>query len=301
MSIDKLNEEFSLENQLLFVAGNGDFPFVHINHNQARAVISVYGGQVLSYHPLAEAKDVLFLSHQAYYQEGKAIKGGVPVCWPWFGADPQGLGRPAHGFVRNRMWSVIGTKTTAMGEPQLSLGLTDSSETRAIWPYPFNLTLTITLGKTLRLALTTRNTGDQAFPLTQALHTYFSVGDIAKTSVAGLDGTQYVDKAANAKSGLHTQKGEVTIAAEVDRIYTDVPAKVSISDEAQKRHIHLTSTGSHSMVVWNPWQDIAASMADLKDDDYRRLLCVETTNAAPDVVDVSPGEEHCMAVEFRVA
>ena len=300
MSIEQLNADYALNDQLSFVAGNGGFPFANITNSRARAVISVYGGQVLSYQPQAEAADVLFVSDQAYYQAGKAIKGGIPVCWPWFGSDSQGLGRPTHGIVRNRMWSVIGTTTTAHGEPQLSLGLTDTPETQAIWPHAFKLILTVTLGETLRLALTTRNTGQQVFSLTQALHTYFSVGDIAKTRLLGLEGTQYFDKSAAAKSGLQPQNGDVLIGQEVDRIYTDVPTEVSIIDDELKRRINIASTGSNSMVVWNPWVDIAAAMADLRDDDYLRFLCVETTNAAPDEVVVLPGEECCLMAEYRV-
>jgi glucose-6-phosphate 1-epimerase len=299
MSIEQLNADYSLAKQLSFDTGKGGLPFATIVNNNARAVISLYGGQVLSYRSHAEARDLFFVSDKAYYQAGKAIKGGIPVCWPWFGPDPQSLGRPAHGFVRNRMWSVIGSVTTISGEPRLSLGLTDTPETKAIWPYAFNLTLTITLGETLRLSLTTRNTGEEKFSLTQALHTYFAIGDIAKARVTGLEGTQYIDKTAKAKNGLCSQNGDVEIEEEVDRIYTGVSPDVNVIDEELGRLIHIKSTGSNSTVVWNPWADIAASMADLKNDDYLKFLCVETTNAAPDVVDVLPGEEYCLAAEFR--
>jgi len=299
MSIEQLNADYSLDKQLSFDTGKGGFSFATIANNNARAVISLYGGQVLSYLPQAKARDLFFVSDKAYYQVGKAIKGGIPVCWPWFGPDPQSLGRSAHGFVRNRTWSVIGSATTISGEPQLSLGLTDTPETQAIWPYAFNLTLTITLGESLRLALTTRNTGEEKFSITQALHTYFAIGDIAKARVTGLKGTQYIDKTAKAKNSLCSQKGEVEIEEEVDRIYTGVSSDVNVIDEELGRLIHIKSAGSNSTVVWNPWADIAATMADLKNDDYLNFLCVETTNAAPDVVDVLPGEEYCLAAEFR--
>jgi len=300
MTIAQLNADYAIADQLTFVEGNGGLLFININNAHASAVISVYAGQVLSFQPHSATADALFLSDKAYYQAGKAIKGGVPICWPWFGADPQGLGRPAHGFVRNRLWSVWGTATTAAGETQVTLGLVDTPETQAIWPYAFKLALEITVGKTLRLALVTRNTGDQAFSITQALHTYFAVGDITQTQVTGLEGTQYIDKAAGANGALKQQVGAVTIEAEVDRIYTSVPAELNIVDAALGRTIRITSSGSNTAVVWNPWAKIAAEMADLQDDDYLRLLCVETTNAAPDVVEVLPGNEHCMVAEYAV-
>ena len=300
MSIEQLNAEYSLANQLSFYKGEGGLPFATIVNSNASAVVSLYGGQVLSYLPQAEAKDLLFVSDKAYYQTGKAIKGGIPVCWPWFGPDPQNLGRSAHGFVRNRMWSVVGTTMTASGEPQLSLGLTDTSETLDIWPHTFDLTLTITLGETLHLALRTRNKGEKMFSLTQALHTYFSISDIANTHVTGLEGTQYIDKTAKGKSSVLSQNGEVMIGEEVDRIYTRVPTEVSIIDEILKRRIRIESAGSNSTVVWNPWAKIAAEMADLQDDDYLRFLCVETANAAPDIVTVMPDEEYCLAAEYRI-
>ena len=298
MTLETLNAEHAIPDQLSFIDGPGGLPFIRVRNSHAEALVSVYAGQVLSYRPQGASADVLFVSEQAWYQPGKAIKGGVPVCWPWFGADPQGLGRPAHGFVRNRMWSVWGTASTPAGETQITLGLVDTPETRALWPHAFRLALEITVGATLRLALSTRNTGDAPFDITQALHSYFAVGDIARTSVTGLDGCRYIDKAAGAGGAVKQQVGAVHIAAEVDRIYTGVPPTLVIVDDALRRAIRITSEGSHTAVVWNPWAAIAAGMADLKDDEYQRLVCVETANADNEVVTVPPGAEHCMVAQI---
>ena len=298
MTFEDLHTEHALPDQLAFFAGPGELPFIQVRNAHAEAVVSLYGGQVLSYRPWGASADVLFVSERAHYQAGKAIKGGVPVCWPWFGADPLGQGRPAHGFVRNRLWSIWGTATTPAGETQITLGLADTPETLAIWPHTFQLTLAITVGATLRLALTTRNTGEAPFHITQALHSYFAVGDIARTAVTGLDGCRYIDKAAGAGGAVKQQAGAITISAEVDRIYTGVPAGLAMEDGALRRTVRLTSEGSHTAVVWNPWVAIAAAMADLKDDGYQRFVCVETANAADEVITVPPGGEYRLVAQI---
>lgn len=297
MNIAQLNANFAISNQVTFVEGKGGLPVIRVRNTYADALISVYAGQVLSFMPKG-AKDLFFVSDRAYYQEGKAIKGGVPVCWPWFGADPEGLGRQAHGFVRNRMWDVRSVSNTADGITQITLGLDATPEIHSIWPHSFQLSLEVSIGKTLQLALVTRNTGEQAFSITQALHTYFSVGDIAQTHVTGLDGTQYIDKAADAGGAVRQQHGDIGITAEVDRVYMDVPAVLEVADGVGQRTIHIASHGNKTAVVWNPWTDIAASMGDLQDDDYLRFVCVETANAADDVVEILAGGEFRLTAEY---
>ena len=281
------------------VAGNGGLPMINVSNDHADAVISVYAGQVLSFTPKGAA-DVLFVSDKAYYAEGKAIKGGVPICWPWFGADPEGKGRTAHGFMRNRMWSEWETRKNADGSTTVILGVESSPETLAIWPHAFRLAMEITVGKTLQLALVTRNTGDAAFTITQAMHTYFAVGDIAQTTVTGLEGTQYLDKAADGNGATKQQDGAISINSGVDRVSLGVPAELAIVDSALNRTIRITSSGNKTAVVWNPWAKIAAGMADLQDDDYTRFVCVETTNAADDVVSIPAGAEFRLVAEYGV-
>ncbi len=298
MKIERLNADYAIAGQLRFIEGNGGFPFIEINSTKASALISIYAGQVLSFRPAGAADDLMFLSEKVYYQTGKAIKGGVPICWPWFGADPQGLGHPAHGFVRNRLWNVVATEMTADGNIRVTLGLMDTPETRAIWPQSFTLALEIIVGNSLNLELVTRNTGTQIFPVTQAFHTYFKVGDISQTSVLGLEGIDYIDKTDN--SVQKQQTGAVMINTEVDRIYLGVQGELVVADAALKRRIRIASRGSKTAVVWNPWAKISAEMGDLQDDDYRRLLCVETTNAATDVVEIAPNSEFRLVANYRV-
>ncbi len=298
VNIEQLNSDHGISGQLKFVEGGGGLPFIQIDNTKASAVISVYAGQVLSFQPANEPQNLMFLSEAAYYKVGKAIKGGVPICWPWFGPDPERLGRPTHGFVRNRFWDVLRTEVRAGGDTRVTLGLTDTPETRTIWPHSFALALEITVGDSLNLELVTRNTAKEKFSITQALHTYFKVGHISQVVVLGLEDTGYIDKVDNGAHKL--QKGAVTINAEVDRIYRDAPNELVIDDTALVRRIRIASQGSKTAVVWNPWEKIAAEMGDLKDDDYQRLLCVEIANAGTDVVEVSPDSEFRLVANYRV-
>lgn len=296
MDISELARRFGIADRVAVIAGKGGLAMVEVTTGHSTALISIYGAQVLSFRPRGH-DDLMYLSETAYYAPGKAIKGGMPVCWPWFGPDPEGKGRPGHGFVRNRQWDLVGTEALADGRVRVVLGLSDSEETRAIWPHAFNLSLDVTVGAGLDVALITRNTGTTPFALSQALHTYFRVGDIARTLILGLDGCRYLDKM---DDGEKTQNGAVTIVSETDRIYTGVRGALEIDDAGLARRIRIAATGSASAVVWNPWQATAKAMADMGDDDYRRMICVETTNAGPDIIDLAPGGEHHLSVSYAV-
>lgn len=298
MNIEQLNKNYGITDYIKFIEGTGGFPYIVVDNAKASAVISIYAGQVLAYQPANEPHNLMFISERAYYQPGKSIKGGTPICWPWFGPDPERKGRPIHGFVRNRFWEVIRTEVTAGGEGKVTLGLRDSDETRAIWPHSFDLSLEITVGASLNLELITRNTNSETFPITQALHTYFKVGHISQVVISGLAGTEYVDKTDHGI--VKFQTGPITIDREVDRIFRNVPGELVIDDTAFDRRIRINSKGSKTAVVWNPWVKIAAEMADLKDDDYECFVCVETTNADLDVVQVAPGSEARLVANYRI-
>ena len=297
MNFDQLCE-YEIENELQFVEIEHGFTYIEINNAKAHATISTYSGQVLSYRPKSQKDDLLFVSDKAYYEDGKAIKGGIPVCWPWFGADPDGLGRPAHGFVRNRQWEVTGSESLADGSTKVVMAIIDSDETRSIWPRPFKLSIEITVGDSLKLSLVTHNTGDDSVTISQALHTYFYVGDINKVRVLGLDGIKYLDKVDGFAE--KTQSGSVAITGEVDRIYKGVSGELVIDDESLGRKIRIISRGCSTAVVWNPWSEIAASMGDLDDDDYMRMICVETANAGPETVDIAAGSDYRLEAEYII-
>ena len=289
---------YELEDELQFVEIEHGFVYAEINNHKAHATLSTYSGQVLSYRPKGQQEDLLFVSDKAFYEDGKAIKGGIPVCWPWFGADPENRGRPAHGFVRNRQWQVSATESLADGSTKVIMRLTDSEATRRIWPHPFDLRIEITVGDSLRVALVTHNNGPETITLTQALHTYFRVGDISRVKVLGLEGTDYLDKLD--ASRRKRQSGAVTIDREVDRIYLEVAGELLIDDASLARRIRITSSGSGTAVVWNPWIETAASMSDLDDEDYKIMICVETANAGPETVEVVAGSEYRLVAEYAI-
>lgn len=298
MNIEQLNADYGITDKVKFVEGKGGFPIMEISNEYAKAAISVYAGHVLSFQPTDLAEDIMFVSSQAYYQDGKAMKGGVPVCWPWFGPDPESKGRSSHGFVRNRLWQMRDVVSTQSGETKVTMGLRDTEETRKIWDYSFDLAIAITVGSSLTIELITRNTGDRSFSITQALHTYFKIGDINQVAVLGLENNTYIDKVDNNQQ--KTQAGTVTFDGECDRIYLDVPAELIIDDKALKRKIKITATNSNTAIVWNPGADIAKKMADLGDRDYLNFVCVETANAAKEIIQVAADDEYQMSANYAI-
>ena len=298
MSVEQSVNEYAIGDELRFVDTEHGFRNIEISNAKARATISTYGGQVLSYRPVSEDEDLLFLSARARYEVGTAIRGGIPVCWPWFGDDPEGQGRPPHGFVRNRQWTVTATESLLGGATKVTLGLVDTDETRTIWPHPFRLTIMITVGDSLRLELVMRNPGKESLTISQALHAYFHVGDISMVRVLGLDGVDYVDKVDDFAE--KTQAGAVVVNGEIDRIYTGVAGELVVDDVSLGRKIRIGLAGSSTAVVWNPWAERAAAMSDLADDDYKKMICVEAANAGRETAEVPAGGEYRLSAEYSV-
>lgn len=294
--IDTLNTRHGLPGHLRFVAGPSALPLIEIDNPHARARIALHGGQVLSFWPHGAAHDLLFVSERAIYQTGKALRGGVPVCWPWFGPDPERLGRPNHGFARTRLWQVIDTEARPNGDTVVTLGLDDSADTLALWPHAFALRLTVCVGRSLSLSLSTRNTGATPLRLTQALHTYLTVQDSAQASVHGLEGCTYTDNARSGQGAQRQQTGPVRFQGEVERIYHPSPAQLSLNEGADTPTIELHSEGSASTVVWNPGTDIATTFADLQPGGEQRFVCIETANVAQDAITLPAGAEHRLGV-----
>jgi glucose-6-phosphate 1-epimerase len=298
MDIDQLNIEYGIAGQLQFVKGNGGLPFILINNRSATALISVYAAQVLSFQPAKECEDLLFLSPKSYYEEGKAIRGGIPVCWPWFGSDPNDLDRPDHGFVRNGLWAILATEATTDLEMRVRLRFQETIQSESYWQQRFTLDLEISVGNTLTLKLITRNTGNQVFSITQALHSYLHVGNINQVQILGLEGSHYLDKLDN--SVQKHQLGAVTVLEEVDRIYTGTQNELIIGDSSFNRQIRITSTSNKTTVVWNPGEQSSAKIPDLEPDDYQHFICVEAGNVDTDIVEISPGSEYSLLTNFKI-
>ncbi len=288
-SIQELNERFAIADQVSFAAGPGGFPIVSVRNAHADAAIALQGTDITGFQPHGQ-EPVLFLSQHAVYAPGKAIRGGIPICWPWFGPHPTDPTKPDHGFARTRPWSVRDTAAMPNGATRVRLGLIDDAETHALWPYAFALELIVTVGATLEVTLVARNTGHEPFVCGGALHSYFRVGDVTAITIQGLEGTAYVDKVAGSRSKV--QQGPVTIAGETDRVYTETTASCVIVDPTLGRRVTVAKEGSRSTVVWNPWRDKARRLTDFGADEYTGMVCVEVANAGDDIVTVAPGGEH---------
>lgn len=293
-ALDRLNTDFALPGALHFAEAAPGLPVAEITTPLASARIALQGGQVLAWQP-AGHQPVIWVSKAAVYEPGKGVRGGVPVCWPWFGARDA---MPAHGFVRTRIWHVRETKLAPNGEVTLRLGIVDDSSTCAIWNHGFDLELVVTVGTTLTMALTTLNTGDMPISITQALHTYFCIGHIGQTTVRGLESCTYLDKVES--FAANQQSGAVRFAGETDRIYIDTFADCLIEDGANHRIIRVAKQGSASTVVWNPWSEREKSFADMAPGEYQRMLCVETCNAGPDQLVVQPGQTQVLTATISI-
>ena len=297
----KLNEEFSFHdgvNGLRFVQGESDIPRVEIHNERASAVISLQGAHVLSWQPFGH-DEVIWLSDNANFSRGKSVRGGIPVCWPWFGPNEMNSAFPAHGFARTVLWRVISTRQLPDGGTQITFEL-DTSKTdekyHHMWPMATLVQYCITISKTLTLELTTYNHCEHSITIGQALHTYFKVDDVRKVSVFGLEGKEYLDKTVGFKRKL--QSGSITIDREVDRVYLQTPDEIVIDDA--KRKIIINKQGSQSSVVWNPWVKLAEKMGDMGKDGYLKMLCVESANVAVDTVNIRSGEKHTLSVSYNV-
>ena len=294
---EALNAQFAIPGHIMFRAGSGGLVRAEMANAATTAQIALQGAQVLTFQPQRSAP-VLFLSPHARYAPGKAIRGGIPICWPWFGPHPTDPTKPQHGFVRTLPWAVRGTGELDTGTTELRLGLDDTPATRALWPHPFALTLTVQVGRALRVVLATHNPGDQPLPLTEALHSYFYIGSLAGLIVGGLEGTTYSDKVAGGQRQV--QAGPVTIRDETDRVYLHTTHACHVEDPALQRRIQIAKEGSQSTVIWNPGRAKAAQLADLGADTYTQMICVEVGNALDDAVSVAPGATHEVAMMIGI-
>lgn len=270
-----------------------------IDNEKATAKLCLQGAHLMSWRPKSQAVPVVWLSRDAKLAAGKSIRGGAPVCWPWFGAHASESGFPGHGFARTVPWQVVESGSEPDGATRITLRLVESDKTRAQWPYDSRLDLTVIVGETLRMELITENTGATGFVIGEALHTYLQVSDIGAVRVTGLDGCDYWDKVGS--STLRKQSGAITFSGETDRVYINTAAECVIEDDKLKRRIHVAKSGSLSTVVWTPWTEKAAKMGDMgQPDGWREMVCVESANAIENVVRVAAGTRHTLIVEYRV-
>lgn len=261
------------------------------------AVVALQGAQVLSWRAAGQNADTLWLSPQAQLGTGKAMRGGIPVCWPWFGPHRVDAAKPAHGFVRGVPWRVAGSAASAT-RARLVLSFDTAGIAPELWAPRASAEIEITVGETLMIALSTDNLSAQPFDVTQALHTYLAVGDIGGVAISGLDGRPYIDQLDPAAQCV--QSGAITIEREVDRIYQATPDDVVVTDLSLQRETRVAKSGSLSTVIWNPWVEKAARLGDMGDAGHRRMVCVETANAGRDAVTLAARARHRLVTEISV-
>jgi glucose-6-phosphate 1-epimerase len=273
------------------------YPVIEIHHPLCSARVATHGAHVMEWHPVGQEAPVLYLSPTALLQPGKAIRGGIPICWPWFNANPSDPSKPSHGIARNRFWSYDGATENEQGVT-LRLSLSDDETTRAIWPHAFRLEAEIFLGAVLELKLTTHNLGTETIPLSGALHTYLNISDVGSITVQGLEQAAYLDCAGRREEMPAT--GEALVfREEVDRIY-HAEGAVELFDPGWKRTIVVEKSGSPSLVAWNPWIEKASALADLPDADFHKFICLEATIANESAISVLPGGEHTLSTRLSV-
>jgi glucose-6-phosphate 1-epimerase len=298
MDIDTLNRRFGRPPAVTFANSPLGGPVVTLAIDGGHVMASLIGGQVLSW--VAHGRERLWLSPSARLDTGKPVRGGVPVCWPWFGPHPVDAQKPAHGFVRTRIWEVAEVAGDA-ASPSVTLSYPTDDADLLIWPHECEARLTVTLCESaaLELSLATENCGLVPMHVTAALHTYFRVTDIARARVEGLENRIFIDKlSAGARK---VEPGAVRFVGEVDRIYLGDTDRIRLVDEAAGAAIEITSAGSRSAVVWNPWSAKAARLGDMgAPGAYREMVCIETANAGDDIVTVLPGERHTLRASYRI-
>lgn len=291
-----------LPESVTLATGEGGLDLLRVATTRATAEVYLHGAHVSAWTPAGE-QPVLWVSSHSTFAPGQAIRGGIPVCFPWFGAGRSPGLAPAHGFARLVTWRLVAAHDDD-GEVTLVLRLTSADvvdlAAAAAWPHDFEATVTVRIGGELGVSLQVRNTGEQEISYEEALHTYLSVADVRTTRVLGLDGARYLDKAATDGPTVVTQDGDLTFSAETDRVYSSAGTAV-VDDGSSGRRIGAAKEGSAHTVVWNPWVAKAAAMPDFGDDEWPGMVCLEAANALDEAIVLAPGQSHTLAVTYTVS
>jgi len=296
MQLKAMNKKFGIKGHLSFRDAGDGFIVMDIDNELCKASVALQGAHLMTWQPKGE-EPVIWMSPVATLAKGKSIRGGVPICWPWFGAHAKEASFPGHGFARTVMWKVIATDTGKNGATSITFAIDDINT--SMWSKNVPVEIQMMIGKNLKIGLTTHNQSKKSVTIGDALHTYFAVGDVRDIAIRGLDGCAYIDKADH--NNKHTQDGHVLIEQEVDRIYFDDEQDVVIEDNVKQRRICIEKKSSHSTIVWNPWIEKCKKMGDFgSDEGYLGMVCVESANADTDVVELAAGKKHELWVRYSV-
>jgi len=301
--IQQLTENFAIENNVAIKKHvTSGLIYLDIKNEFASAIIQLQGAHLSSWTP-NNTQQVIWLSEAAKFVRKKSIRGGIPICWPWFGAysgeaASQDDNFPAHGFARMVDWQIKSVQQLKSGANKIILILPKDNMPESQWPFDTSIECIFTIGATLELELITINNSQEKIIIGEALHSYFNVSDVRNIIVDGLDECFYLDKLDNFNT--KKQSGSIEIKQEIDRVYIATDNDCYIEDLGFNRRIKIFKKSSQSTIVWNPWQETAAKMADLGEDGYLNMICVESGNAADDVVTMNPGQKHELYVRYEV-
>ena len=292
----ELDRRFGIAGRAHVEEGLGGLLKVRVTAADAAAEMYLHGAHVVSWRP-ADAEEVFFVSRDTRWEPGRAIRGGVPICFPWFGNRADDPGAPAHGFVRTRGWQLESIVQEG-GAIAVSMFTESDDETQRVWPADFRLVHRATFGSTLTLELIVTNTGSAPMRFEEALHSYHRIGSARAVQIGGLDAVTYRDKADSNRE--KTQRGDIAIISETDRTFLNASGPIEVTDPVLRRRIRIAKDDSRTTVVWNPWIEKARALPDLADDEWMRFVCIETSNVAPFAVDLAPGHQHAMRAVVNV-
>jgi glucose-6-phosphate 1-epimerase len=296
LQLAELERRFGIPAIAHVCQGNGGLPRVTISGSHGRGEMYLHGAHVTSWRPSAH-DEVLFLSTKSRWQEGYAIRGGIPICFPWFRTKADDPQAPPHGFVRTRLWQLESIVESDDGVV-VTMFTESDEQSRRWWPAEFRLAHRATFGSELRLELVCSNTGTTRLRFEEALHTYNRVADVANLHLQGLDGARFRDNTDSNKE--KRQLHDIVVASQMDNAFLDTRSAVDLVDPELRRRIRLEKANSLTTVVWNPWREGSARMQDLSDGEWRRFLCVEASNIMESAVTLEPGEKHTITAVLSV-
>ena len=296
IDINQLKEHFGISGVLDFHATASGLVYAGVTTPRATATVYIQGAHLAAWQPKGQ-QPAIFISRKSDLAPGKAIRGGVPIAFPWFATRHDGKPGPSHGFARIQDWT-LAFAAMAGDELHLTFTLGPTEISRNLGYDNFRLAYELIIGRTLTMQLTVAN--DAAAPLVfeEALHTYYAVADIHEATVDGLDGVTYVDK--TDKFQLKVQRGAVAISEPSDRVYFNTESTCVLHDTGGKRRVTIAKTGSNTTVVWNPWESGAAKLPDLDPTEWHEYIAVETANAAVNAITLAPGATHVMQAHVTV-
>ena len=294
--IDALNTGFGRGNRLQFSAGEAGMTKVDITFNKARLELYLQGAHITRYQLGADV-EVLWVSESANYQPGTAIRGGIPLCWPWFGVDIENPDRPQHGYARTSVFGVVST----LADEQATSIVLSLDPAQAPCPDGHNkvgLEFEIRLSEALWMEIRSLNLSDSTLTLSNALHSYFSISNHAKVTIPAVTGLTYLDKLQNYMP--QQQSSAISINGEVDRVYQAPPEAIDLLDSGKGINTTIRSWGNNNLVIWNPGQQKAQLMADFDDDGYEQMICIEPANALDQSITLQPGECHRLGQRIKI-